>query len=143
MNKVDLFDMVENKETVVEESEDALRERLKKLCYSMKEHNIAKKDVETKLDAEKTEFKKIVEKLGIDCWQDEFVKVSMTTVEKVDFEEDKTIQYLKDNNLTEYIHTKEFFDYSELAMAATQNKLKLEELAPFAHSSKQTRINIR
>lgn len=144
-SKIDLFNMVEesSKQPETAVSKEELELKLKELCHSMKVNNTAKKEFESKLEAEKKEFKKLVETLGVDFYQDDSVKVSLTAVEKIEFDEEHIIQYLKDNNLNEYIHTKEFFVDAELTMAATQNKIKLEDLAPFCKKTVQSRINIR
>jgi len=122
--------------------ETVLSNQLKELCHKMNETNKLKKEYEKQLEQDKKEFKKIIEELGVTEYQDESVKVSLTVVDKSYLAETPTLNYLKEKGLSEYIHTKEFFDYTELTMAATQNKIKLEDLSEFLEKKEESRINI-
>jgi len=109
----------------------------------MKESNLKKKEFTNKLDLQKERFKELADILGVNEYHDEFVKVTITEIDKSFLREDETLDYLRKNNLTEYIHTKEFFDYAELEMAAVQKKIKPQDLAQFKEEKSERRINIK
>lgn len=135
-----MSELIENIENQTKEDK---YNRLKQLCNEMKQHNIILKEYENKLKAEKEELKQLSKELGIDKYQDENVKVTIITVDKSILDEIPTLTYLKEHNLNAYIHTKEFFDYTELVMASTQNKIKIEDLAPFVIKKEEVRVNIK
>lgn len=134
-----LFDAKQVPEAPKKEPKDKLRE----LALSLKEKNIQKKQNETELKALKDEFKSLAKELGVDSYKDEDVKVSISEISKISFDSEGVIQVLKQRGLDKYIHTKEYFDEAEIAMAITKNELKAEEIKPFMSETNETRINIR
>lgn len=134
---------MEEKKTYTEEEIATMKKELATLSLSMKENNQLKKECSNKLDLQKERFKELAEALGVNEYHDEFVKVTITEIDKSFLREEETLKYLRDNNLTDYIHTKEFFDYAELEMAAVQKKLKPQDLAQFRETKFEKRINIK
>jgi len=126
-----------------EEEIATMKKELAELSLSMKESNLKKKEFTNKLDLQKERFKELADILGVNEYHDEFVKVTITEIDKSFLREDETLDYLRKNNLTEYIHTKEFFDYAELEMAAVQKKIKPQDLAQFKEEKSERRINIK
>lgn len=134
---------MEEVKSYTQEELNKMGEELKELCLSMKENNLKKKEYTNKLDLQKDRFKELADILGVTEYKDEFVKVSITEIDKSFLREEETLNYLRKNNLTEFIHTKEFFDYAELEMAAVQKKIKPQELAQFKETKMEKRINIK
>ncbi|MEG1565826.1 MAG: hypothetical protein RR342_03715 [Bacilli bacterium] len=149
-NNTETTNLIEDEQIVKQDengrnkvNSEALEDELKHLCYDMKVNDKAKKAYEKKLDDQKKRFKEIVAQLDTDKFEDEDVKVSMSTIDKSYLDPDNTLAFLKENNLNEYIHIKEFFDYSELTMAATQNKINPKDLSQFVIKKFETRITIK
>ena len=118
-------------------------EKLKELAMSLKETNLFKKKYEEELKTKKDEFKELASELGVDSYKDEFVKVSISDIEKISFDTDSVIVMLRDKGLEKYIHTKEYIDESELAIAITKNELRAEDIKPFMSETHEKRINIK
>lgn len=134
---------MEEKKTYTDEELAAMKKELASLSLSMKENNQLKKEYSNRLDLQKERFKELADILGVNEYRDEFVKITITDIDKSFLREEDTLNYLKANNLTEYVHTKEFFDYAELEMAAVQKKLKPQDLAQFRETKTERRINIK
>lgn len=118
-------------------------EILRDLCYKMKELNQNKKAIEKELEAMKSKFKDIAASEGIDRFEDDNVKVTLTVVDKSFIRAEEAIQYLKDKGLNKFVHTKEYIDDDELLMAITRKEVNANDFAQFIEEKKENRINIR
>lgn len=70
-------------------------------------------------------------------------KVSLTTIDKSTIDSEQLINYLKEHNLEQYIHTKEYIDESEIIYAVSQDLIKAEDLAPMQIPKLEYRLNIK
>ena len=130
-------------QTVSETLSQGDEEKFKELCHEMKAiHSRYMADGKL-LNEKKTEFKTLAEKLGVTKFEDDDVRVSMTTVTSEYLDEEPTIEYLKQHGLEKYIHTKEFFIDEELHMAILKKEIDGKDLRLFMKSSQQIRVNIR
>lgn len=130
-------------ETVNESVSKDSQINLKDLCYEMKEINSQKKALDKKLEGLKDEFKKYAANNNIDKFEDEFVKVTLTTVDKSFIRSEEAIEYLKQHKLERYVHTKEYINDDELIMAVTRKEINTAEFSQFIEEKTEKRINIR
>lgn len=130
-------------ETVNESVSNNNQINLKDLCYEMKEINSQKKALDKKLEGLKDEFKKYAANNNIDKFEDEFVKVTLTTVDKSFIRSEEAIEYLKQHKLERYVHTKEYINDDELIMAVTRKEINTAEFSQFIEEKTEKRINIR
>lgn len=130
-------------ETVNESVSKDNQINLKDLCYEMKEINSQKKALDKKLEGLKDEFKKYAANNNIDKFEDEFVKVTLTTVDKSFIRAEEAIEYLKQHKLERYVHTKEYINDDELIMAVTRKEINTAEFSQFIEEKTEKRINIR
>ena len=134
--------MTEVKTSLVIE-EEAQKARMSEICNLMKRKRDEYSKAEKELSALKKEFKELAAKMGVSQFETPEAAVSITEIDKSFLDEKPTIQYLKDHGLSDYIHSKEYFEYAELGMGVTQNKINAAELNQFLIKKVETRINIK
>lgn len=132
---------MENEEEIVQDSN--YDEDLKILCNSLKSNYSEYKKLEKIVSEQKAKVKELFQKSGKTLYEDSDCKISQTSIDKSYLDEYRTINYLKEKGLTQYVHTKEFFDETELLMATSNNEIPLKDLAEFKVEKTETRINIR
>lgn len=143
-NSVEILNNNENTSSEVNESvSNDNNINLKDLCYKMKELNAQKKALDKELDGLKDEFKKYAADNNIDKFEDDFVKVTLTTVDKSFIRSEEAIEYLKQHKLERYVHTKEYINDDELIMAVTRKEINTAEFSQFIEEKTEKRINIR
>lgn len=135
-------ELLEGEQTTMFTEEENNKERLAQLCGEMKKLR-DETNMKTKmLDKLKKEFRELAEKLGIKEFESPEARVTITEVDKSYLDEKPTLEYLHSKGLEEFIHTKEFFDYAELGMGVTQNKIVGADLNQFLIKKIETRLNI-
>lgn len=134
---------VNTPQTINESVSERNQVNLKDLCYKMKEINTQKKALEKELEELKGEFRKYATNNNINKFEDEFVKVTLTTVDKSFIRSEEAIEYLKRHKLGRYVHTKEYINDDELIMAVTRKEINTAEFSQFIEEKIENRINIR
>lgn len=130
-------------QTIIESVSEGNQVDIKDLCYKMKEINAQKKALDKELDGLKDKFKEYAANNNIDKFEDEFVKVTLTTVDKSFIRSEEAIEYLKQHKLGRYVHTKEYINDDELIMAVTRKEINTAEFSQFIEEKIEKRINIR
>ena len=69
--------------------------------------------------------------------------VTITEIDKSYLDVTATIDYLKKNNLSKYVKTKEYFDEAELIMDMSNGILNAADFAPLMVDKKEYRINFK
>lgn len=130
-------------QTINESVSEGNQVNIKDLCYKMKEINTQKKALDKELEELKDIFREYATGNNIDRFEDEFVKVTLTTVDKSFIRSEEAIEYLKRHKLKRYIHTKEYINDEELIMAVTRKEINTAEFSQFIEEKIEKRINIR
>lgn len=117
--------------------------QLTELAHTIGGLQVEYKAREKMLEAKKDEFKKLAKQLGVDLVEDDRVKINLNTVDKSYLNIEPTIEFLRNNGFTKYIHTKEYFVDEEISLAMSRNEIKPEALAPFLISKSETRMTIK
>lgn len=102
----------------------------------------------SELSKKVTEYKNEIKSLFLELNLKEFVsatgsKVTMTAVDKSTVDSDQLINYLKEHNLEQFIHTREYIDESEIAYAVAQNVINAADLGPMTVEKTEYRLNIK
>lgn len=149
-NADELITVVENVEETTKATAEpnaavteALKKEIDQLAVEIKEENKELKAREKNLASKKDRFKEIAKTLGIDYYENDLAKISLTTVDKSYLRVDDTIEYLRNKGFNKYIHTKEYFLDEEIYMAISRNEIKSEDMAQFMETKTETRMNIR
>lgn len=80
-------------------------------------------------DKDNTRIKEIMIENGINDFETPDLKVTCSTSERLDFVEEALMAYLKENEISDVIKTKEYVDMDALENAIYHGKVKAHELA--------------
>lgn len=119
-------------------------EKLDKLLESTKSKNDACKVLTDEVKAGREEIKNILQAANETKYIGQNgISVSILDVDKTTFNQELVIQYLKEKGLDKYIHTKEYFDESEIAMAMARKEIDATDFAPFTIEKHELRVLIK
>lgn len=119
------------------------QEELHALCLEYKQvHELA--DIYSKeMEEKKTKLKEMCLKMEIDHFTESDVSIKILEIDRSYLDEKQTLEYLRKNKLKKFIHTKEFFDYAELAMAAARKEIPAEDLAKLVVKKIDRRLYVK
>ena len=125
-------------------TKDPLETRLNYLSRTIKQKNDNKNCLSKEVEATKSEIKIILNTLNLtEFIGDTGTTLSLSEIDKTTLNEEFTIKYLKDKGLNQFVHTKEYFDETELAMAVARGEVNPVDLAPFRIEKKEIRLIIK
>lgn len=102
------------------------------------------KDITKRVKEYKDEIKQLFQDLNIlEYTASNGNRVSMTVVDKTSIDEFALMNYLKENGLTQFIHTKEYIDENEIAYAVAQGNINAADLAPMQVPKTEYRLNMK
>lgn len=109
------------------------------VCSNKNAFNELDKAIKTNKD----KIKALCQELNLSEFSTDAGRITISEVDKSYLDEYQTLEYLKKNNLTDYIKTKEYFDEAELMMAISNGKLNAPDLNEFIIDKKEIRVNIK
>ena len=118
-------------------------EKLKAACEFICQNNKSYKDLDKAINIQKNIIKSLYEELEITEVETDNGKITISEIDKSYLDEFQTIEYLKANNLTEFIKTREYFDNAEIMMAISNGKINAAELNKFIIPKKEVRVNVK
>ena len=119
-------------------------EKLDKLLESTKSKNDACKVLTDEVKAGREEIKNILQAANETKYVGQNgISVSILDVDKTTFNQELVIKYLREKRLDKYIHTKEYFDESEIAMAMARKEIDAADFAPFTIEKHELRVLIK
>lgn len=117
-------------ETVILTEE--VKETLNEVCNDYYDCNQAYKVAETNKKMYTDTIKKIFADNDITTYTTDIgVKASVSTTNKVSYNEDKLIEYLKSLGVPDVVKTKEYVDMEALESAIYHGQVEAKDLAPF------------
>lgn len=124
-------------------NQEELYAQLKKVGAEYKQNKKEEKVYKDLTSKQNTEIKEILTKLGIDNFEDENFKVSISTIDKSYLDETLVLKYLREHNLEKYIRTREYFEPDDLVIASNNGEINLEDLSSMKIEKIETRLNIK
>jgi len=114
------------------EIRDAAMKQLDYLGQKYKEQNDEWNSLKRFVDDAKAQIKKIMTDYNISQYTcSNGVILSHYIKDNSILDEELVLKYLKEHGLEKFIHTKEYFDETELAMAIANGQINGADLAPF------------
>lgn len=114
------------------EIRDAAMKQLDYLGQKYKEQNDEWNSLKRFVDDAKAQIKKIMTDYNISQYTcSNGVILSHYIKDNSTLDEELVLKYLKEHGLEKFIHTKEYFDETELAMAIANGQINGADLAPF------------
>lgn len=114
------------------EIRDAAMKQLDYLGQKYKEQNDEWNSLKRFVDDAKAQIKKIMTDYNISQYTcSNGVILSQYIKDNSILDEELVLKYLKEHELEKFIHTKEYFDETELAMAIANGQINGADLAPF------------
>lgn len=129
----------EKTETETKSKQELLDDAVSKIAEIKSNYDALDKTYKENKDTIKT----LCTELGLEKYNKNGIKISLSHVDKSYLEEGPVLEYLKKNNLSKSIKTKEYFDEAEIAMAIANNELNAAELSPFIVKKEQINIYIK
>lgn len=120
------------------------QKRLEEVVVACSEIYKTSKDLSKRVNDYKDEIKQLFKDLNLtEYTATSGAKITMSVIDKSTIDNNKLINYLKEHNMTQYIHTKEFVDENEIIYAVSKDLIKAEDLAPMQINKTEYRINIK
>lgn len=111
---------------------EEIKETLNEVCDDYYDCNQAYKIAETNKKMYTDAIKKIFADNGINTYTtDSGVKATVSTTNKVSYNEEKLIEYLKSLGVPDIVKTKEYVDMEALESALYHGQVEAKDLAPF------------
>lgn len=115
---------------------------LAKAIDSVHDKNKDYKELESFMKSQKSTIKEIMCELNLTNFETpNGNKATVSVVDKSFMNPELTLQYLKEHGLTQFIHTREYFDEAEIAMAIANAEINAQDLAPFVVKQTEYRLN--
>lgn len=131
--------VTENKENTEKTKQEQLESAVAKIAEIKPTYDSLDKSYKENKDL----IKNLCNELNYDNYESCGIKISFSHVDKSYLEEGPVLEYLRKNNLTKFIKTKEYFDEAEIAMAIANNEIKAEDLSPFIVKKEQINMYIK
>ena len=117
--------------------------KLKELVVELKTTNNQANELSKKANALKTTAKALMNDIGTDTFEENGVTLSLSKIDKSFLDETKTLEFLKSTGNEELVHTREYFDTTEILGKVQRGEINAEDLIPLKVDKFEIRLNIK